>query len=96
MVNEEGKLQGVVTLDDIREMMFDSSKQKNTNIRDLMHTPPDTIQTSEPMRRIMRKFEKTQAWNLPVIEDGKYIGIISKSRIFNEYRKNILVFMQDK
>ena len=96
VVNEEGKLQGVVTLDDIREMMFDSSKQKNTNIRDLMHTPPDTIQTSEPMRRIMRKFEKTQAWNLPVIEDGKYIGIISKSRIFNEYRKNILVFMQDK
>jgi CIC family chloride channel protein len=43
----------------------------------------------------MRKFEETGAWNLPVAENGKYIGFISKSRIFNMYRKLLVQFSNE-
>ena len=35
----------------------------------------------------MQKFNKTGAWNLPVIDQGQYIGFVSKSKLFNAYRK---------
>jgi CIC family chloride channel protein len=42
------------------------------------------------MQSVMMKFEKSGAWNLPVIDEGKYIGFVSKSRIFNAYRKKLI------
>ena len=90
VVNETKELQGIVTLDDIREMMFDETTRKDVLIKTIMHKPPASVSTHEKMQSVMNKFEVTQAWNLPVIDDGKYIGFISKSRIFNAYRKKLI------
>ena len=76
-------------LDDIREIMFDEEAQKITDVKSLMHRPPDTINLNDSMHQVMRKFEKTGAWNLPVLSDGKYEGFLSKSTIFNAYRNNL-------
>ena len=86
VIDDEGALLGIVTLDDIREIMFDEVSQKNVIVASLMHKPPDTVTSGSPMQEVMHKFERTGAWNLPVIDDGKYLGIVSKSRIFNAYR----------
>ena len=90
VVDENKELQGIVTLDDIREMMFDDKSRKNVLIKTIMHKPPASVSTQEKMQSVMNKFEVTQAWNLPVIDDGKYVGFISKSRIFNAYRKKLI------
>lgn len=90
VVNDEQQLVGVVTLDDIREIMFDHEKYEVTMVKELMHSPPAFISSHENMQSVMRKFEKSGAWNLPVIDDGKYIGFLSKSRIFNTYRKQLI------
>jgi CIC family chloride channel protein len=81
---------GIITLDDIREIMFDEESRKNIIVNALMHTPPTHVTGKESMRSVMMKFEKTGAWNLPVLEDGKYEGFVSKSRIFNAYRKKLI------
>ena len=86
VIDDEEALLGIVTLDDIREIMFDRESQKNVIVASLMHKPPDTVSSATPMQEVMNKFERTGAWNLPVINDGKYRGIVSKSRIFNAYR----------
>lgn len=86
VVDAEGALLGIITLDDIREVMFDESSQKSVIVASLMHKPPDTVSSDTPMQEVMSKFERTGAWNLPVIDEGKYLGIVSKSRIFNAYR----------
>ena len=86
VVSEEGALLGIITLDDIRDIMFDEASQKSVIVASLMHKPPDTVSSDTPMQEVMNKFERTGAWNLPVIDDGKYLGIVSKSRIFNAYR----------
>jgi len=89
VVTEENELKGIITLDDVREIMFDSETQKNVIVETLMHRPPETVQSHDKMEEVMAKFEKTGAWNLPVIDHGQYVGIVSKSRIFNAYRTKL-------
>ncbi len=90
VVNVNQELVGIVTLDDIREIMFDAEAQENILVQSIMHKPPAEVTPHENMQSVMSKFEVTGAWNLPVIEEGKYIGFISKSRIFNTYRKKLI------
>lgn len=89
VVNEDNELKGIITLDDVREIMFNSDSQKSLIAESLMHRPPETVQSDDKMSEVMAKFEKTGAWNLPVIDHGKYVGIVSKSRIFNAYRTKL-------
>jgi CIC family chloride channel protein len=90
VVDEQGQLQGIITLDDIREKMFDVDLRKTISVRALMHSPPGQISFKDDMKQVMTKFENTGAWNLPVIEEGRYMGLISKSTIFNAYRKKLI------
>ena len=95
VVDENKALRGIITLDDIRDIMFDQEKQDSITIRSLMHSPPEILFSNENMQRAMEKFEKSGAWNLPVVEDGQYLGFVSKSRIFNSYRKRLIRQKQD-
>ncbi|WP_339875457.1 chloride channel protein [uncultured Algoriphagus sp.] len=95
VVDEHKALRGIVTLDDIRDIMFDREKQERILIKELMHSPPEILLATENMQKAMEKFELSGAWNLPVIEDGKYLGFVSKSRIFNAYRKRLIKQKQD-
>ena len=89
VVDSQNKLQGIITLDDIREIMFDAESQKNVIVERLMHKPPETVDFEESMASAIRKFERTGAWNLPVIKQEEYVGVVSKSRIFNSYRTRL-------
>lgn len=90
VVNVAKELEGIVTLDDIREMMFDEESRTEVIVKTIMQKPPASVSPQEKMQSVMNKFEVTQAWNLPVIDNGKYVGFISKSRIFNAYRKKLI------
>ncbi len=90
VVNQEKELVGIITLDDIREIMFDKDAQTNVSIESIMHSPPDKVSSEEKMQDVMDKFEKSGAWNLPVIDHGKYVGLVSKSRIFDAYRTRLI------
>jgi len=89
VVNKIGQLEGIVTLDDIRDIMFDAEKRTSILINSIMRTPPAEVAPDDSMQSVMSKFEVSSAWNLPVIENGKYIGFLSKSRIFNTYRTKL-------
>jgi CIC family chloride channel protein len=89
VVNANGELEGIVTLDDFREIMFEEEMRKQVEVRTLMQQPPATVGLQEKMQSVMNKFELTQAWNLPVLNEGLYYGFISKSRIFNAYRTKL-------
>ncbi len=90
VVDDDEHLRGIITLDDIRGIMFDEAKRDSVLIKDLMHSPPEVLLATENMQSVMAKFEKSGAWNLPVINEEKYLGFISKSRIFNAYRKKLI------
>jgi len=83
---------GVVTLDDIRHIMFNKSLYDKIHMRDLMHRAPAVIiYQKDDFQKTMHLFQSTGAWNLPVIkEDGTYVGFISKSKLLSVYRKKLL------
>ncbi len=89
VVDDDGQLAGIVMLDDIRDIMFDEDKKENVLISSLMKDPPAFVSSYDSMQAVMNTFEITGAWNLPVIDDGKYMGFVSKSRIFNAYRTKL-------
>lgn len=91
VLNEEEKLMGIIVLDDIREFMFDNDLYNSVYVKNLMHAPPEHIfYDTDSMKVVMRKFQDSGAWNLPVIKKGKYIGFISKSKLLTAYRRKLI------
>ncbi len=86
VVDEDRVYLGLVDMDDVREDMFHPDMYENP-ISAYMIQAKEHISTSEPMDGVMEKFRKTGYYNLPVIDDGKYIGFVSRANIFNAYRK---------
>ena len=94
VVDEEtGSLEGVILLDDLRPIMFDQSLYKEIKAGELMQNPPGIINLDEDkMTDVMKKFQDTGAWNLPVIKGGAYFGFISKSKLLTAYRRKLIDF----
>jgi len=91
-----GKLLGIVTLDEVRNIMFRSELYGRFKVRKLMVSPPAKILYNTPMDKVMDLFEGTGAWNLPVVDKGGvYKGFVSKSKIFSSYRELLVHYSHD-
>ena len=96
VLDSRGRLQGYVSMADIRQDMFQTSLYDKKHVYNYMRTAPEYVYPGEPMDSVMRKFEKTGAWNLPVVEEDRtYLGFLSKSKIFSAYREELKDFSQD-
>ncbi|MEZ3519378.1 MAG: chloride channel protein [Muribaculaceae bacterium] len=91
----DGRLVGIVLLDDIRNIMFRPDLYRKMTVSRFMSMPPARIEITESMEKVMDTFDRTNAWNLPVVQDGKYIGLVSKSKIFNSYRRVLRHYSDD-
>ena len=93
---QSGRMIGIVSLDEVRNIMFRPELYERFTISQLMTFPPAVLKNDMPMEKVMDIFEDTRAWNLPVTDsNGLYIGFVSKSKIFNSYR-NMLVHFSDE
>lgn len=96
VIDGKGRFQGFVSLGDIRKDMFDTSLYETKHVFNYVRSSPEYVYEDESMESVMRKFEKTGAWNLPVVTpERKYLGFVSKSKIFNAYRDELRDFSQD-
>jgi len=91
VVDENANFLGIVLLDNIRQVMFHKKICKTTSVRNYMTEAPEVIfYETDTMQTIIKKFEDSFAWNLPVLKDGKYFGFISKSKMLTAYRKKLI------
>lgn len=89
-VIENEILVGVIVLDNIRDIMFKHDMYDKVYVKEIMRKPFATIDPDEEMASVMKKFDETGAWNLPVLKEGRYIGFVSKSSIFVQYRNRLI------
>jgi len=76
--------------------MFRTELYYRFKVNRLMISPPAKICIDDSMEKVMRTFDDTNAWNLPVVDNqDRYLGFVSKSKIFNTYRK-VLVHFSDE
>ncbi|MDE5652577.1 MAG: chloride channel protein, partial [Muribaculaceae bacterium] len=95
VVDANGMLKGIVLLDDIRNIMFRPDLYNTMHVSRFMSMPPAKIDVSQSMESVMKTFDDTNAWNLPVVDGGKYVGFVSKSKIFNSYRRVLRHYSDD-
>lgn len=96
VIDNEGHLKGVLLLDEVRNIMFQPRLYNRFTVAQLMTAPPAVLPQTMPMEKVMETFEDTGAWNLPVVDDDhRYLGMVSKSKIFNSYR-DVLVRFSDE
>lgn len=92
---DTGRWLGVVYLDDIRSVLFEKNLYPILAMGELMHSNLPAIETTESAVLAIEKFEQSHAWALPVVENGKFLGMISKSTLFDHYRHELIVHTEE-
>ncbi len=87
VLDKSGILMGVVDLQEIREIMFDRSLYDELQVHEFMTLPQSMLDVSTKMEKVMSEFERTEAWYLPVENKGRFAGFVSRTRLFNTYRR---------
>jgi len=87
VTDSDGTFMGVVFINDVRHVIFQQELYQKVFVRDLMFMPNEKVSPSDSMEDIAKIFQKTSHYNIPVIEDGKYIGFVSRANVFSAYRK---------
>ncbi len=96
VTDDDRKLLGLVYMDDIRKVMFRQELYHRYKVSQMMAPPQSRLLNTDSMEEVMRKFDHTGAWNLPVTdEEGHYLGFVSKSKVFNSYRGMLLNLSTD-
>ena len=96
VIDHDGRLRGILLLDEVRNIMFQPRLYKRFTVGQLMTSPLAILRFDLPMDKVMETFEDTGAWNLPVVDaEKRYLGFVSKSKIFNSYR-NVLVHFSEE
>ena len=90
VVDRDGFMVGMLKMDDVRDIIFDHEKYETVKVKDLMYMPEDFISPDDTMEIVANKFETSGRYNIAVIENGKYLGFISRARVFTNYRKQII------
>lgn len=88
VVAENGDFKGHILFDDVRKFMFDTSLY-GTSVEKIMVYPDYVIDVDEPMESIVKKFEESHKYNIVIVDDGKYLGYISRANVFTAYQATL-------
>jgi len=89
VVDENGILKGMVKLSEVKNLIFEPDLYDSVKVKDIMYMPEFFISPYDNMEIVAEKFESSGRYNLAVIEDGKYLGFISRAVVFSKYRKTL-------
>ena len=95
VVEEDGTFRGLIKLDDVRHIMFDSEMYQNIYVRDLMFMPDYVILYDDSVEEVARKFQESGRYNIAVLKHGKYLGFISRAKLFSRYRDLLKDFSEE-
>lgn len=90
VVNKDMELKGLITIDDIREIMFKQNLYDSVSVKEVMRRPVYIITEKDDINSAMKLFDESHLWNIPVLIENKYQGFISKSSILEKYREVLI------
>lgn len=92
VVDNDNHLRGIITIDDIREVMFDQTRYDKLKVRKLMSIPRYTTKATANVSELMDKFEEYNVWSIPVLDnEDRYMGFITKTSLLNQYREQLVI-----
>lgn len=95
VIDADNNFLGVIFINDIRHIIFEHDQYDSVYIQNLMYMPDTLIDKHATMEDVAQKFAETSHYNLPVLDDGKYVGFVSRANVFSAYRKLVKDFSND-
>ncbi len=95
VLDAEGIFLGMVWLNDIRDIVFKPGMYDTTYVRDLMFMPTPVVSPTDSMEEVASKFHGSSHYNLAVLDEGKYLGFVSRANVFSKYRELIKDMSED-
>lgn len=95
VIDNDGIYLGEIRVEEVRNIMFRPELYQRFNMQKLMVSPRERVDVNDSMEVVMKKFEQSNAWNLPVLDGKKYVGYVSKSKIFSAYRSVLVEFSDE-
>lgn len=95
VIDENNLFLGVVFINDVREIIFKPELYDSMYVSNLMFMPDAYVDRSATMEDVASKFQETAHYNLPVLDQGKYVGFVSRANVFSAYRKMVKEFSKD-
>ncbi len=95
VIDEDNNFKGIIRLDDIRSIMFHPELYDKTSVRQLMIMPVTLVDPEDSMEEVVKKFQHSGKYNLVVVKNGKYLGFISRAKVFSRYRHLLKQFSED-
>ena len=94
VVDDENNLHGIIFINDVRNIIFNRKLYDNTYMCDLMFMPMYMVHPEDSMGSVAEKFSKSGKYNLAVVDNGKYIGFVSRANVFSKYRELLREFSE--
>jgi CIC family chloride channel protein len=94
VVDDNGNFHGIIVMDQVRHIMFRPELYDSTFVRNLMFTPTNILNIDDPMEKVAQKFQHSGKFNLVVLDDGKYLGFVSRANVFSKYRELLKDFSE--
>ncbi|MDA3880291.1 MAG: chloride channel protein [Prolixibacteraceae bacterium] len=95
ITDHEGIMVGMLKMDDVRHLIFKQETYDKIKLKEIMYMPEHWISPHDSMEEVVKKFEDSGRYNLAVIDNGKYVGFISRAKVFSNYRKFVKDFSHD-
>jgi len=94
VVDKDNTFRGIIIMDQVRDIMFRPELYDSTKVRSLMFTPTNIVNIHDPMEKVAGKFQQSGKYNLVVMDEGKYIGFVSRANVFSKYRELLKEFSE--
>lgn len=95
VVDGKGRFLGIVKLDDVRKVMFKQEFYDTLFVRDFMFSPEYQLDINEHMDDVVKKFQTSGRFNIVVLNEGYYLGFVSRAKLFSKYRRMLKYFSED-
>jgi len=94
VVGDNDKFHGIIIMDQVRHIMFRPELYDTTLVRNLMFMPTNMVDIHDPMEKVAQKFQHSGKFNLVVLDQGKYVGFVSRANVFSKYREMLKEFSE--
>jgi len=95
VIDKDGMMKGMIKMNDIRNLIFEQGLYDKIKVSDLMYMPEYFISPEDSMEIVVEKFKTSGRYNLAVLDKGKYLGFISRAKVFSSYRESVANFSED-
>jgi CIC family chloride channel protein len=86
-----GRFLGLVHLDDVRPYLFNQVMYDAVFVEQIMTTNIDTVHPDDELAEVLGHMDTHRLFSLPVVSENRFVGMISKATLLDQYRKELMV-----